>query len=421
MAPPGNIRVAAIMMLMGSLSANVVAAAPLSLDQIVDMAVQVSPQVHAARARWESAKHSIMQKYAPEDPVLSFSSLDSPTNGFSDASSRTYEVDQALQFPGKALLQGERAKRSAQIARLSYEAVMRDVRTNAATEFYQLSLDEALRYRVVNTINDLKEVAGATKANQPKADAEAVAAEITEEEQNIRRFDQALADDKIRLNTLLRRPADEPIEIDSTLEVEPIGERVDDLVDRAWHRRQEILQFALSSENAATALTLAKLEYAPDYYVGYSFNHYLLDSAAPGPNLTQTHNIWVGFNLPVFFWMKQKEDVIRADYDLQAAREDLEGVRIDTAAQVTLLYRHAQFDYQEAVRYRDSIVPTREELFKSALAAYRKNGDYLAALVHVRAQLREARSSFLEAAARLIQDRVELEQEIGEPLRPPAH
>ncbi len=158
MAPPGNIRVAAVLMLIISMVANRAVAAPLGLDQIVDMAVEVSPQVHASRARWESAKHSILQRYAPDDPLLSFSSLDSPTNGFSNASSRTYEVDQALQFPGKALLQGERAKRSAEIARLSYEAVMRDVRTNAATEFYQLSLDEALKYRVVTTISDLREV-----------------------------------------------------------------------------------------------------------------------------------------------------------------------------------------------------------------------------------------------------------------------
>ena len=115
--------------------------------------------------------------------------------------------------------------------------------------------------------------------------------------------------------------------------------------------------------------------------------------------------------------MKQKEDVVRADYDLQAAREDLQGLRINTAAQVTLLYRHAQFDFQEALRYRDTIVPAREEVFKSALAAYRKHGAYLAELVHGRVQLREARSAYLQAAARLMQDRISLEQEIGEPLK----
>ncbi len=147
----------------------------------------------------------------------------------------------------------------------------------------------------------------------------------------------------------------------------------------------------------------------------------MLDSAAPAPNLTQTHNVWIGFNLPLFFWMNQQEDVVRAGYDLAAAREDLDGVRINTAANVAVLYRHAQFDYEEALMYRDTIVPSREEVFHNALAAYRKNGEYLAELVQVRVQSREARPSFLQAASRLMQDRIALEQEIGAPLRDNTH
>ncbi len=422
MEPPKNISfVVALLTLLASMVTNRAAAAPMGIEQVVEMAMQLSPQVRAARARWESAQHSILQNYAPEDPFVAFSSLDSPTNGFTSASERSFEASAAFQFPGKAILQADIAKRSAEMARLNYEAVVRDIRSNAATAFYQLSLDEALAGRVQTTISDLKEVAGATNQNQPKADAEAVAAQITEEQQNIRRLDRARADDGIRLNTLLRRSADEPIEIDATLAVEPIQERAEDLTDRAWRKRQEILQLALTCENAETALQLAKLQYAPDYSIGYAFNHYVLAAAAPAPNLTQTHNVWIGFNLPLFFWMKQKEDVVRAGYDLEAAREDLDGLRINTAAGVALLYRHAQFDYEEALMYRDTIVPSREEVFHNALAAYRKNGEYLAELVQVRVQLREAHSSFLQAASRLMQDRIALEQEIGGPLRENAH
>jgi cobalt-zinc-cadmium efflux system outer membrane protein len=420
-APKNTSFMIAILTLIASMVAIRAAAAPMGVDQIVDMAVELSPQVRAARARWESAKHSILQNYAPEDPFVGFSSLDSPTNGFTSASERTFEASASFQFPGKAFLQADIAKRSAEIARLSYEAMVRDIRTNAATAFYQLSLDEALKERVLKTISDLKEVAAATNQNQPKADAEAVAAQIAEEQQNLRRLDRARADDGIRLNTLLRRGPDDAIETDPRLEVEPIEERVEDLTDRAWHKRQEILQLALTSENAETGLKLAKLQYAPDYSIGYAFNHYVLDAAAPAPNLTQTHNLWIGFNLPLFFWIKQKEDVVRAGYELEAARDDLDGLRINTAAQVALLYRHARFDYEEALLYRNTIVPSREEVFHSALSAYRKNGEYLAELVQVRVQLREARSAFLQAASGLMQDRIALEQEIGEPLRANTH
>lgn len=131
----------------------------------------------------------------------------------------------------------------------------------------------------------------------------------------------AIADDAIRLNSLLRRRRYEPVEVNVSLELEPLTEKVDDLIDRAWSRRQEILQLALASENAESALKLARLQYAADYTVGCIFNHYRLVSDAPAPNLTQTHTVWVAFNVPLFFWMKQNEDVTRSRYDLEAARE----------------------------------------------------------------------------------------------------
>jgi outer membrane protein, heavy metal efflux system len=391
--------------------------APLSVEQVVAMAVEASPQVRAARARWKAAAHSVKQNYAPADPVVGFASIDSPTNGFSAASEQGFEVSQALQFPGKAILQAGNAQRTAEIAWLSYEAAIRDVRTSAASQCYQLELDQALLKRVMVTIIDLERILGTTDQTRPKPDLEAVATEISEERQNQRRMELSVEDDKIRINALLTRRPEEPIDIDATLVLKPVKERVDDLIERAWQKRQEILEAALHSANAEDALKLARLEYAPDYTVGYTFNHYLLPSDAPADNLTQTHNVWISFNLPLFFWMKQNEDVARAGYDLEAAREDLESLRIDTAARVTILHRHAQFDYQEALTYRDKIVPRSQEAFENSLAAYARHGEDFAELTIVRERLHQARSSYLEAAGRLMEGRTALEQEIGGPLQ----
>src|SRR5262249_19700591 len=195
---------------------------------------------------------------------------------------------------------------------------------------------------------------------------------------------------------------DEPVEVNVSLELEPVPGDVDALIDRAWSRRQEILQLALASDNAESALKLARLQYAPDYSVGYVFNHYRLASDAPAPNLTQTHTVWVTFSVPLFFWMKQNEDVARTPFALEAAREDLEGLRIDTAARIATLYQHFAFDHEEALRYHDNIIPAREEGFTSAMTSYRKNGEYLAELVHSRERLRDARSTYLQAVGRLL-------------------
>jgi outer membrane protein, heavy metal efflux system len=218
------------------------------------------------------------------------------------------------------------------------------------------------------------------------------------------------------LNELINRRPEEPLSVETALDLEPVTGRVDELIERAWSRRQEILQAALHEQNAETALTLAKLEYGPDYTVGYSFDHYLLQSDAPAPNLTQTHSIWISFNLPLFFWMKQNEDIKRARFGLEAAREDLNGMRNQTAGQVTILFRHAEFDYQDAITYRDSVVPEALKAFDSALAEHGNGPEQLATLSDLRNELNLDRASYLQAINSLIADRIALEQEIGEPL-----
>jgi outer membrane protein TolC len=416
MTANAKMRVIALLMVSSALIATTVAAEPLNVEQVIDMAMRLSPQVHAARARWDAATHSIAQNYAPADPQVGIASLDSPTNGFTEPSANAFVVIESLQFPGKALLQGDVANRTAEIARLNYQTVVRDLRITAISECYQLAFDQAQKSRMVQTISDLRYMEALTDLTRHKADREAVAGGIADEQQNLKRLDLAIADDVIHLNTLLRRSSDAPLEVDVSLQLEPVSERLDDLINHAWARRQEILQLALASQNAESALELARLQYAPDYTISYAFNHYRLVSDAPAPNLTQTHNISITFNLPLFFWMKQNEDVIRSRFDLKAARDDLEGLRIDTAAGITSLYRHMVFDSEEARLYHDTIIPAREEVFSSAVASYRKNGDYFAELVSARERLRDARSSYLQALGRLLMDRIEMERLVGEPL-----
>jgi len=126
--------------------------------------------------------------------------------------------------------------------------------------------------------------------------------------------------------------------------------------------------------------------------------------------------VQISFNLPIFFWLKQNEDIKRAGLDLEAAREDLLSVRTRTAAEVTILFRHAQFDYQNAIVFRDSIVPKSTEAFESALTDYREQKAGFGTLAYLRNQLNLARANYLQAVDSFVADRIALEQEIGESL-----
>lgn len=267
------------------------------------------------------------------------------------------------------------------------------------------------------TIENLQRVKSALKVDGAPEHSASVSSDLADATRRRRRFEIDRADDKTRLNELLNRRPDEPLIVEPTLDLQPLRARVDELVERAWSKRQEILQVALQEQNAETALALAKLEYAPDYAIGYSFNHYILQSDAPAPNLTQTHSVWISFNLPLFFWAKQNEDIKRARFDLEAAHEALSGIRNQTAGDVTILFRDTEFDYENAISYRDDVVPQALRAFEEALVSYRNRKGEFATLSHLRRQLHVVRASYIEAVNSFIANRIALEQEIGEPLR----
>ena len=393
----------------------------LDVTQLVQVALEVNPQVRAARARWESAEHSIKQAYAPNDPQISYTNGDSAGDGFSRSSFHTLLVSEAFQFPGKALLQGAQARRSAEIARLIYQATVRDTRAAVETTYYQLVLDNALADVNAGNVRNLEQVLKVTQvaysANQvTQTDFISAEFDLAAARQLQLQYRTNIENDETTLNQLLSRPPGAPLDFERTLRFEALKIPLDTLVDRAEGLRQEILGAALNERSSNTALQLAKMEYLPDFTVSYFFDHYLLASAAPAPNRTEDHSWVIGANLPIFFWLKQNEDVARARTNLEASHYDLMSVKNQTAATVTSLYRSAQYGYQTAILYRQSLIPLANEDFEVALTAYQSGKISFVALAAALRRGYDARVSYLQSANQFVANRVALEQAVGAPL-----
>ncbi len=397
------------------------AAQRLDAASLVQIALEVNPQVRAARARWISAEHSVKQNYVPNDPTFTYANIDSPTNGFDHAAAHGLIVSDSFQFPGKALLQADNAKAAARIARLQYDATVRDVRAAVETRYYQVLLDSALSAVNAENVGNLEQVLKVTQvayAANRVTQTDFISAEIdlAAARQQQRQLSVSRDNDRTTLNQLLNRPPGAPLALDETLTLKRLDLPLDALVSRAAAVRQEILQAALAMRSRQTALKLARLEYAPDYTVSYTFNHYLIPSAGPTLNALQDHGWAFGFNMPIFFWVKQKEDVRRAESDLEAARDDLGSMRSQTAAAVTTLYRSAQLAYDTAVLYRDTLGPLARQDFRVALVAYSSGKIDFVALAAALRRNYDARVSYLQAANQFVANRVALEQAVGQPL-----
>jgi len=391
---------------------------PLTADQLVQAAIEVNPQVRAAREQWEAAHHQILQNYAPADPTFTYANVDSSKDF--NAAVHAHSFTESFQFPGKALLQADEAKRTAEIARLTYEAAVRDLRAGVKTVYYQVLLDEALIGVNADNIANLKQVVHVVQtqytANQAtQADLIGAQFALSQAQLQQRQYETNRANDRVGLNQLLYRKPESPLNLERPIQLKRLELSLDKAVDAATHARQEILEAALAEKNSTTALKLADMEYLPDYTVGYEFDYILQAGAQPLPGVTQGHTFSIGFNVPIFFWIHQREDVRSAQHSLQAARYSINSVLSQTEAMVTQLYQSAQFANESARQYKDSLIPLADKEFRVALIAYQTGKvDFLTLSASLQSAY-AARITYLQNANQFFAGQVALEQAMGVP------
>src|SRR6516162_7087736 len=393
---------------------------PVTVGQLVELAIESNPRVRATREQWEAAQHQILQNYAPADPTFNYGNLDSSKDF--NAAIHAHSFSESFQFPGKALLQADEAKRSASIAGLTYEAAIRDLRAGVETAYYQVLLGEALIAVNAENIANLKQVVHVTQiqytANQA-SQADLIGAEfaLAQAQLQQRQYQTNRANDRVGLNQLLDRRPTSPLNLDQRIQLKRLEFPLDKAVDTATHARQEILEAALAEKNSTTALKLAEMEYLPDYTVGYEFDYILQPGAQPLPSVTQGHTFSVSFNVPIFFWIHQREDVRSAEHSLQAARYSMNSVLSQTEATVTQLYQSVQFAYESAQQYKAALIPMSDKEFRVAFIAYQTGKvDFLTLSAGLQSTY-AARITYLQDANQFLAGEVALEQAMGRPFQ----
>jgi outer membrane protein, heavy metal efflux system len=389
---------------------------PLTIEQLVEIAIEVNPQVRATKEQWDAAQHQILQNYAPADPIFTYGNVDSSKDF--NAALHSHAVSENLQFPGEAFLQADESRRTAEIARLTYEEAVRDLRAGVETAYYQVLLDEGLIAINGENIGNLKQVVNVTQVQYSggqAAQSDLIGAELALEQAQLqqRQYQTNCLNDRVGLNQLLYRKPAAPLDLDQKIELKPMEINLDKAVDTATHARQEILEAALTEKNSTTALKLAEMQYLPNYTVGYEFDYILQPGAQPLPNVTQGNTWTIGFNVPIFFWIHQREDIRSAQHSLQAARYGMNSVLSQTEATVTQLYQSAQFAYESAQVYRGQLIPLADKDFKVSLVAYQSGKvDFLTLSSALQSDY-ASRLTYLQNANQFFAGEVALEQAMG--------
>ncbi len=339
----------------------------LGLSGLIRELEAASPEIKAARQRWESAKAVVPQVQTLPDPRLQLGYQRMPmvppvVEGV------MYGIGQEIPFPGKLKLKGEVAQREAE--RLEQEYLFTHLKLVAALKqvYYDLhfvhkSIDIVEGNKALLTQFEKTAKARYSVGQAAQQDVFRAQVEISRVLDRLAVLDQQKESLHAAINRLLNRPPDGPLgtpeEVHSTLLTLPLQE----LNRRANEFSPALLATAKSIDRSERSVSLAKRQYYPDF-----------DVTALGIRNDKINDngyqIMVGIKIPLFYDTKQKQGVHEAVANLEGAREDFTAARQDLLFQVKDGFVQAQRAERLITILRDAIIPQATLGLQAAQAGY---------------------------------------------------
>ena len=325
-----------------------------------------SPEIKAAKERWEAAKAVVPQVQTLPDPKLQFGYQRMPmTDPLQGA---MYGFGQEIPFPGKLKLRGEVAQREAErleqeylATRLRHIATLKEAYFNLHFVHKSIEIVEknkALLMQFEKTAKARYSVGQAAQQDVFRAQVE-----ISRVLDRLAVLDQQKESLHAAINRLLNRPPADPLgtpeEVQTTILTLPLPE-----LNRRADANSPALQASMKSiDRGEQAVSLAKRQYYPDF-----------DVTALGLRNDRINDngyqVMLGIKIPLFYETKQKQGVREAVANLSGAKEDFSATRQDLLFQVKDAFVQAQRAERLITILRDAIIPQATLALQAAQAGY---------------------------------------------------
>jgi outer membrane protein TolC len=348
-------------------SASAADEARLSLPALIEEMAARSPEIKAARARWEAAKAVVPQVQTLPDPKLQFGYQRMPMTP-PEVQGAIYGFGQEIPFPGKLKLKGVIAQRDADRLEQEYEATQ--LRLVAALKqiyfdlhFVHKSIEIVEKNKVLLMQFEKTAKARYSVGQAAQQDVFRAQLEISRVLDRLAVLDQQKESLHAAINRLLNRPPVGPLgtpeEIQTTIMTIPLQE----LSRRAEAFSPALLATARSVDRSEQTVALAKRQYYPDFDVTAlgTRNDKINDNG---------YQVMLGVKIPLFYETKQRQGVNEALAGLSGAREDLTAIKQDLLFQAKDGFVQAQRAERLITILRDAIIPQATLALLAAQAGY---------------------------------------------------
>jgi outer membrane protein TolC len=274
---------------------------------------------------------------------------------------------QEFPYPGKRDLRAQIAEKDVDAARWEIELARRRELGEVRVAYFELwGVDRALEVTRKNK-NLLETLARITEERYKlgkglQQDVFRAQLEVTRMLQRLTVLDLRRATLVGQLNALLQRPLDAPLGPLAPLEKATFAYSLDELVERGVASHPEIRQQDERIAQSQLAVRLAERERFPDFGVGWDYQQ--------RPGMPEMFGLKFTVSVPIFYKTKQKQMVVEAASERNAARYQRDSLRTVLLFQVKEQFLAARASEELLRLYTKALVPQSTLTLEAALAAY---------------------------------------------------
>lgn len=362
-------------------------APPSTLTSLVEELDRNNPELKAARREVDMRVARVAPAGAPPDPSLSFgymSGLLRPPffpSSSAPGSFRQFGVSQEIPFPGKLGLQRRVAATEAEAERWNAEDTRKQLIAElkmAYVEYVYINRGLDVVRRSKERLDQFRQIAEAQfrvgqGLQQDVLKAQVEISMILEREAMFTQERDAL---RARINGLLFRSPDTPLDSTATYEAAAVLPSIDELRRLVQQKYPALKRDERVIDRGQQALSLANKEVLPDFAVNVTSQKFTGD-------MPWMYGVDFMVRLPVFWQRKQRPMIAEAAAALESGRRMRDNTLSTAIAQTSSEYLAATTSRRLADLYTDSTLPQARLALESSLASYQVGRlDFLSVLTN---------------------------------------
>jgi outer membrane protein TolC len=390
----------------------------LTLNEVEGIALARNPEVEVAVRRVAIAEAHVPVAGALDDPTAMYRGwgipLQQPWNY--NAAQNMFSLSQTLPGPGKRALRTSVAESEVAESEAELEQVRLEVRVRVHKAFDDMLLaDDELRIHSQHVAIARQAVEAAqikyTVGKVPQQDILKAQVALTQLGEHMIRFERDTALARARLNTLLGRDPDAPLQVRgeyAVLAPLPDEQVLDEL---ALQSRPDLVMARVAAERSHKEQALAKKAYIPDFNVS---GGYML--MAPTSDIRNNYMVEASMNLPWLNHRKHNSEI--AEATATATEQDAEIVALRNAAfgQVQDALVQARAAQRFALLYHDELRPQAEAALQSSVIGYENDKTNFLDLLDSQMTVIDIDLAWIQAVADFDTRLADLELATGAPL-----